>query len=158
MSLPNFRVLGTPAVRIGGVSVWVRGREFPDSNDYWDGNWLEVTVYCQYPGARVWCEGPLIHAAELQGFLTGCEDLHRSLTGQANLDCLEPNLAIQMVGNGRGAITMKVTVTPDSVRQTHAFEEEIDQSYLPAIVSGCREILSRFPIVGASEHAEHDAG
>jgi hypothetical protein len=28
----------------GGFSLWVYGRQFPDANDYWDRNWLNVVL------------------------------------------------------------------------------------------------------------------
>jgi hypothetical protein len=157
MKEPDFRTLGQPDLRMGGVSVWIRGREFPDASDYWDGNWLDVTVYCRYPGARVWCAGPVLRVPEVQGFLATCEALHRSLSGHATLACLEPNLNVHMVGTSRGSITMRVTMAPNHL-QRHEFEEEIDQSYLPTIISECRAILRRFPILDQSDPAKPGAG
>ena len=47
------KYLGEPALRIAGFQLWVHGYQFPDSNDYWDGNWLRVTVHCGAAGASV---------------------------------------------------------------------------------------------------------
>jgi hypothetical protein len=41
--------LGEPDLRVAGLRVWIHGRQFPDSQDYWDGNWLNATAYCVYP-------------------------------------------------------------------------------------------------------------
>lgn len=35
-----------PDFCIGGFKLWVYGREFPESHDYWDGNWINVVVRC----------------------------------------------------------------------------------------------------------------
>src|SRR5256885_6731459 len=37
--------LGTPDIKLGGLQVWVHGRQFPDAIDYWDGNWLRITAH-----------------------------------------------------------------------------------------------------------------
>jgi hypothetical protein len=31
-----------PDLKLDGFSLWVFGRQFPDANDYWDGNWLPL--------------------------------------------------------------------------------------------------------------------
>jgi hypothetical protein len=41
-----FAKLGAPNLELEGLQIWVHGRQFPDSNDYWDGNWLRVTAHC----------------------------------------------------------------------------------------------------------------
>ena len=41
--------LGEPDIKLAGLQIWVHGRQFPDSDDYWDGNWLYVTR----PGGRL---------------------------------------------------------------------------------------------------------
>jgi hypothetical protein len=35
---------GEPDLKFAGFSLWVLGRQFPDHNDYGDGNWLNVWV------------------------------------------------------------------------------------------------------------------
>lgn len=43
--------LGKPDLTISGLKVWVHGREYENSDDYWDGNWLRVTANCAEKGA-----------------------------------------------------------------------------------------------------------
>ena len=38
--------LGKPDLRVAGFQLWVHGREFPDAQDEWDGNWLRLTAHC----------------------------------------------------------------------------------------------------------------
>jgi hypothetical protein len=45
--------LGAPDLQIAGLRLWVHDRQFPMADDYWDGNWLQVTVHCGAPGASV---------------------------------------------------------------------------------------------------------
>jgi hypothetical protein len=36
--------LGAPDIKIHGLQTWIHGRQFPNEDDYWDGNWLRVTT------------------------------------------------------------------------------------------------------------------
>ena len=77
--------LGLPDLQVAGLRLWVHGRQFPTADDYWDGNWLHVTVHCAAPGASVWVSGPLIHLSEIAHFLRGAEAMHTALQGEARL-------------------------------------------------------------------------
>jgi hypothetical protein len=135
---------------LSGLRLWVHGREFEDSTDYWDGNWLRVTARCEYPGTCVSVDGPVLHLGELQAFLTGLEALHSTLNGVAKLDTIEPNLRVELVAEKRSHIRLTIEITPDYLQQSHRFVDGIDQTYLPALMAGCRAILVRHPLVGQS--------
>jgi hypothetical protein len=51
--------LGPPSVRLAAFHLWVHGRQFPDAQDKWDGNWLNVT-HCGHAGASVWATGAIL--------------------------------------------------------------------------------------------------
>jgi len=144
---------GEPSLRIGGLRIWVHGRQFPESGDYWDGNWLMVTAFYRSAGSWVCASGPIIHGPELAHLLAEAERLYSSLTGTATLPCMEPNLRVEMKGNGRGQVEVEVAITPDQLTETHRYHEEIDQTYLPPVLEACRAILSKYPIKGAAERA-----
>jgi hypothetical protein len=72
----------------------------------------------------------------------------RSLAGEANLDCLEPQLSVSLKAKSLGHITLEVSITPNHLTQKHWFQFEIDQSYLPALVRQCRSLLGAYPIKG----------
>jgi hypothetical protein len=118
------------------------------ADDYWDGNWLQVTVHCAAPGARVWVTGPILHVPEIAHFLRGIEALHASLQGEATLPCMEPELAVTLTAEGLGHITMVVAITPDHLAQAHRFTFHLDQSYLPPVMDSCRTILRQYPVKG----------
>lgn len=44
-----------------------------------------------------------------------------------------------------GHLEILVEITPDHLTQEHKFRFEVDQSYLPGLISQCRKILSRWP-------------
>ena len=138
--------LGESDLQIAGLRVWIHGREFPDATDYWDGNWLRVTAYCTSPESNVRVHGSIIHLAEILGLLRGCERLYETLTGRAELACIEPSLRVELEAETGGHIRVVVSITPDHMTEKHSFHDGIDQTYLPPIIAACRRILERFPV------------
>ncbi|HET6284267.1 MAG TPA: hypothetical protein VFH73_25145 [Polyangia bacterium] len=140
--------MGDPDLRVGGLSLWIHGRAYEDSTDYWDGNWLRVTALCRYPGAWTSTEGTILHLREVTNLLAGCEKVFETLAGNAALDCLEPNLKVEINSTGSGHLAVRISITPDQLTQSHSYTDELDQTYLPAVISGCRSILAKYPIRG----------
>lgn len=146
MNLHELEELGAPDLVVSGLSVWIHGREFPDAIDYWDGNWLRVTAYCASSHSMVRTHGPIIHLGEVLGLHTECEALYRTLSGSAALRCIEPNLTFELIGGTRGSVKLSVSIAPDHLNESHKFEEEIDQTYLPPIIAACQAILLKYPV------------
>jgi hypothetical protein len=142
--------LDEPDLKLVGLRLWVHGREFPDSSDYWDGNWLSITARVEASGALVEIGGPLIRNTEIQAFARELGALSAKLSGVAELKCVEPGLHVSLSAyDGLGHIGIAVSITPDQLNQFHKFEFGFDQTYLPALIAGCEAILARFPIVGS---------
>jgi hypothetical protein len=57
----DFDNLGEPDLKLAGFQLWVHSRQFPQEEDYWDGNWVNVTAHCAGKGASVWVRGAIIH-------------------------------------------------------------------------------------------------
>ena len=98
-------------------------------------------------------EGPIIRTNEVAGFLKECESLYESLQGEASLDCMEPNLHVRLSARSLGHIDVDVQLTPDNVTEQHSLRVSIDQTHLPAIIEGAKDILSRFPVRGKPRSA-----
>ncbi len=148
----NSAPTGEPSLRVAGLEIWVHGRESPGAQDHWDGNWLRVTARCVTPGAsRVHAEGPILHLSEIEAFLRGCEAMHESHAGSAALDCMEPNLSAELSMESAGHLAATVHITPDHLTETHTYRFEIDQSFLPEIIRGCRRIMEDYPVRGSPD-------
>jgi hypothetical protein len=102
MSSREIESLGPADLKIAGLRIWVHGRQFPDSKDYWDGNWLRVTAHCASESAHVRVHGAIIHLGEIEGLKSGCEVLSQTLAGSAVLDCIEPMGRPGVWRRGRG--------------------------------------------------------
>jgi hypothetical protein len=142
--------LEEPDLRVGGLSLWVHGRAYEESADYWDGNWMRVTAFCRYPGAWTSTEGTILHLREVMSLLQGCEKVFDTLKGNAALDCMEPNLKFEINSTGSGHLAVRISITPDHMTQSHSYSDELDQTFLPAIIAGCRSILAKYPIRGVA--------
>lgn len=143
--------LGDPHIELAGLRIWFHGRQFPDATEYWDANWLMATACCKAQGAAVKTGGSIIHLSELLTWLKQIESIQKNLLGPANLDCMEPELSVYLVGDGRGHIAVKVEITPDHLKQAHEFEFEIDQTYLTKLARQCRNVLAEYPLKYAED-------
>jgi hypothetical protein len=135
-----------PDLRIAGLSLWARSRQFPNHHDFWDGNWLNVRALAEAPGARVEVIGPLLRIDELASFAEQLEIVGREVAGEAELSCIEPNLGLKLSCNSLGHVEVKVVLTPNQLDQRHMFTFRIDQTYLSPMLTSCRRILDRFPL------------
>jgi hypothetical protein len=140
--------LGEPDIKLDGLQIWIHGRQFPNEEDYWDGNWLNVTAHCGSHGADVWTSGPILHVPDIARWLDSLEWMNKSLSGEADLVSLEPELVVELKMDSPGKILMRVEITPDHMTQEHNFQFEIDQSYLVGLIESCRKILAKYPMKG----------
>jgi hypothetical protein len=143
--------LGLPSIQLSGLQIWVHNRQSPEASDYWDGNWVNVTVHCGARGADVWATGPIIHLPEVRIWADACERMYQTLSCEASLACMEPELSIELRAEELGHISMRVSITPDHLTQQHMFQIEVDQSYLADLVDDCRKTLRQYPIKNESE-------
>src|SRR5262245_20643131 len=135
-----------PSLVLGGLSLWVLDKAFPESVEWFDGNWLQVRAECNAPGATVTANGPLLTAEDIGRLLSGMEAMQRGGSA-AGMSPLEPNLVISLTGSSRGRLRIDVRITPDSMTQEHRFFFDADVGYLAGPIEQAREILRRFPAV-----------
>ena len=141
-------MLTEPALRLGGLSIWVDGREFPDTSDCHDGNWLRVRACMETCGATVKCEGAILMTTDFDRFREELASLSATLAGEAILASYEPELKVTLKVQRLGRIEGEVEITPDHLNQFHRFTLDLDQSYLPGLITSCEAILESFPVVG----------
>jgi hypothetical protein len=136
------RKFGEPNIKIAGLAIWIHNRESPVEE-----NWLNVTIHCGAQGATITTNGSIIRLSEIVQLLKGAEYLQKNLTGKIEIECIEPYLAVKFEAEKLGHIDMTIDNTPDHLRQKHSFIFEIDQSYLPKLISDCRSVLDNYPII-----------
>ncbi|HTQ39151.1 MAG TPA: hypothetical protein VMJ32_08980 [Pirellulales bacterium] len=139
--------MNEPNIKIDGLKLWIHCRQFPDAQDYWDGNWLSATAICEAHNATVKVTGSVLMNVDIARWMKKCEQLHRNEISEANLEPLEPNLKITIRSvDKRGHLEVVVEITPEHMTQRHRFTFGIDQSYLPRLISECHAILKEHPI------------
>lgn len=140
---------GEPDLSVAGFQLWVHGRQFPESEDYYDGNWLRVTAHCGASGASVWAQGAILTVTDIAGFGDKCAAMLGGTAVSAALEPFEPELKLLIEAtDGRGHFRAQVEITPDHLMQSHRFAFEIDQSFLPIIIRQCSTIVHEYPIRG----------
>lgn len=135
-----------PDLCIGGFELWLYGRQFPETDDYWDGNWVDVQARCTANSAIVQAGGPILHLSELHKLMIECKQIYASLSGEAHLACMEPNLDLKIKMENTGHCELFVSITPDNLYQAHSFIFDLDQSYLPSFIQNLETILHFYPL------------
>ena len=137
---------GTPDIKIAGLQIWVHGYQFEEAENNDDSNWLRVSAHCGAKGASVWVAGSYLQVYDIDKFASDTEKLYQKEIKEIEMSPLEPELRIVMKAtDSLGHFELTIEITPDHLTQEHKFQFEIDQSYLPALLSQCREVLELFP-------------
>ena len=140
--------LGRPNIHFSGLKMWISGRQFPNSSDYWDGNWLNATACCESMASLVWTQGSIIHLSEIDKWLNALKELNRTVHGEAELPCIETELRAKVVLDELGNGCLTVNITPNNLEESHRFTFEVDQSFLPGVIRSLESVLDRYPIRG----------
>lgn len=138
--------LGPPDLELCGLRIWVVGREYEQSEDYWDGNWLNVVACCASLSAEVWVRGPMVHLTGLRRWQLDLENVLRDLSGSAELATPEGDLSAVVEIDALGRGQMRVSITPDIMTENHSLTFQMDQSYLPEVIVSINQILAEYPI------------
>ena len=134
-----------PDIEVGHLKIWVHNRQFPEVYDYWDGNWLNVTVRCR----TVEAHGAILTSPEIHGFAQSCSACLQGSAQVVELRCTEPNLDLSFrKSDNLGHFTGEVRITPDHMAERHTYMFDIDQSFLPTIIRQCQDVLATYPIRG----------
>jgi hypothetical protein len=139
-----------PSLQVDALKIWVLGRQFPDATDEYDANWLNVVALCGGVGSRVEVSGPILDTVSFAEFLDSVSVMENTLTGEAELSSLEPNVkATLRYSDRQGHVEGVVEITADQLLERHRFTLSLDQSYLPSIRRQLERITEAFPIRGA---------
>ena len=113
----------------------------PDECD----DWLCATIGVR-AGAFTATIDALLMTCDFPRFRCQLESLYKTLSGSANFDTIERQLQLNCVGNDRGGIAVNGTVQDRAGDGNELrFRFDIDQTYLPQIISDVQNIESQFP-------------
>ena len=155
---PDPDSLGPAHLKVAGLELWVHDRRSPDAQDYWEGNWLVVTVRCDAAGATIWTTGPMLRVPDLARWAAALDRLHQrpEEVGVATLTSDEPNLTAVVRSTDRTSeLQLVVDITPDPLTQEHRLRFAVERSALPDLVQQCRGIVKAYPV--RDPDGAHDA-
>lgn len=143
--------MGVVAFSIGGsernkVTVEVINYERPASGDYHDDNWVNVGVYVAV-GAFSGRFATSFLTEEFVAFRSQLRELYETLNGEATFTTIEGQLTLNLVGDGRGGITLKgEALDQPGVGNCLSFEMALDQTYLASALDGLDQVIAAFPV------------
>ena len=119
--------------------VEIKGR--PDERD----DWLSATISVHVGAFSASIDATFV-TCDFPRFRRQLESLYKTLSGSAHFDTIERQLQIECVGNERGGIAINGIVR-DRVGDGNElrFRFDIDQTYLPRLLSELQDIESDFP-------------
>lgn len=140
-------------VRIGGeqhdfVAIEVLAREDHGTDDFWDANWLTSRVEVS-AGAFKGLVQLNLRANEFVDFLQHVQELNSTLEGTAELRTLEGGLTVRLWIHERGDMWVDGDIYDGSDdRNRLRFHFNLDQSFLPPLISQLQTLLGRYPVIG----------
>jgi hypothetical protein len=142
---------GPPALQVGGLRVWVHGRQFPAAHDAVEGNRLRATVQCDAEGASVRAENAILMANDLAGWEMECRVLLHEPSAPARLSLREHVVEIVLEAVGSPArILMQVATPPGGGTPGQTLAFDLDQGDLPQLIRQCDAILRAYPVRGVT--------
>jgi len=155
MAEENIAKLTAPDIKIAGLEVWVKGRQFPQCTDYWDGNWLQAIACCSTDAqveTQAEVRGAFLHLTELKEWLLALNafDTSSDVSSQteASLVCMEPELSVSIKPDGFQCVDLRVEMTPDLSAPAYSFDFKCERNELSLLAKQCEKILTEYPIKG----------
>ena len=140
----KFHLLGEETT----IEIDVLYRNYPNSSDYWDGNWVTSKINIKIPGYLVNFDADL-RIDELRDFANEIKLMSKLLKGKAILNNLDNYLHIECEMDKLGKIIWTAeTCYPSGYGAVLKFEFESDQSFLIGLIKELENILTAFPVIG----------
>jgi hypothetical protein len=140
----KFHVLGDKA----RLEIDVLHRNYPNSRDFWDANWVASLIHLEIPGYTAHFEADL-RTNELKEFADDLRDMNEALKGAAALKSLDDYIHLNGTMNAFGKISWDLETrypAGDSAKLSCRFIA--DQSYLRMLVDELDAVLEAFPVIG----------
>jgi len=132
------------------------GREFPDINDYWDGNWILFSISLVMPGLSVEVTDPCIRVDELEAFLLELRSFSLGHLNAVESSFREPvvSIGVQTPEPGQQDLLARIEInvfTDDGVAGTVA-EMDLGNDSLDLFIRGIEDILRDYPVLAREIH------
>lgn len=139
----NFHILGEDTK----IGIAVFTQSYPDSSDYWDGNWLNAKIECEIPGFAAKF-GFQLRSDEIKDFTDQLKVMAHQQKGKAALYNLDGYVEIEGTMDGRNVLWKAALCYPAGNGASLKFDFRSDQSDLFQTIKELDGVLSIFPVVG----------
>jgi hypothetical protein len=131
------------------LRVAVMGREYPEMDDYWDGNWLNATIEAHASDRKVRYQASL-RADEFDSLRTQLVRMTRGQADTAIFESTEEWLTIRLQRDGTTVVVS--ALCRSAVEQEGSIELalNLDDAILQELISRLTRLLARFPVLGTS--------
>ena len=130
------------------LTLTLLGRTHPGAADFWDGNWVSVTVEVRAGGFHGSVAGD-IRSDELAAFHDQFPQLQESLSGTAEFATMEGWLSIRAEGDGLGHVSFQCELRDEpGIGNTLDCVLATDQTFTRATLAELAVAIQAFPVVG----------
>ena len=135
-----------PDIEIGTLSIWIQGRPFPNSEQAWDRDYLNVRVIARMRAGTISLTGTGIRSGELAMFSRALAAMSEELAGEAWLDGSDLGTTVHFrFSDAVGHLAVTVKMTPTHIDEWHEMTFQLDQTDLKPILAQFRDVLARYP-------------
>ncbi|MDR2385884.1 MAG: hypothetical protein LBD80_09555 [Tannerella sp.] len=134
---------------IGKLEIKVLKRSNSETDDYWDGNWLESEIRIDVPGFNT-LYGTNLRVDDLQRFYEKLTDLQSRNINEAEFTTMEEGLYLHCELVANGLIECKGKANNDTGNSLN-FRLQTDLASLDIFVNELKMILKSYPLVGSLE-------
>jgi hypothetical protein len=138
----------TCQLNLSGFELTIYGRQFSDSHDAWDGNWLNVYCKCQSVGRTAKASGSFLNVGEIADLQSKLARLSNSDLVSERVEIIEPTLDLVLSSTAAKQRLLKVILQPDGKMPTEIFEFNIDKNDLDLAIAQCQTSLRNYPMRG----------
>ena len=128
-------------LKLAGFELTVLGRQFPDSHDVWDGNWLNFVCNCQDSRLKIKVTGPFLTVGEIMDLHGKLKQANGGEISFARVEIIEPELNLFLSITSENKILLQVDLQPDGKRQSERCEFKLNQTEISAAIEQCQIIL-----------------
>lgn len=128
------------------IFVTVNGYERGVTGEYYDDNWVNVKVSIAMGAFKGNFDAAFLTHDFVQ-FREALQALYETLKGEAIFSTLEEQLFIKLTVDNGGHIAVEgMAIDQPGIGTELKFAFDLDQSYLPKIISDLDEIVTKYPI------------
>jgi hypothetical protein len=135
-------------LKLAGFELTILGRQFPDSHDVWDGNWLNVVCRSQDARLKVKATGPFLNVDEIADLHSKLMQVSTREIDRLRVEIMEPTLNLSLSMAPEKQILLHVDLQPDGKKNSEHFEFSLNHGEIDVAIIQCQAILRAYPMRG----------